>query len=447
MSGPLGENETVAPEELPGRLAGRLHRHVLWDFLFVVVPPLLAFSYFVFVLNYLALISREALFVIAAVILGITSFLGFLRYRLKSPPVLWTARLIDERVEGKDRFVTLATIDPSSYSSSLVARLRHEAARLLHRVNLTKDFPYRVKRSFFVSLIGTLAGILLFHLFAQLVFFSALRGSSIAELSRELSREPRLAELAEIFKAAAARIETERLSSDEQRLLIQDLLKRVEQLTAARQQRSKEADLLDQVADALRRSEQGAGKDQKEGGGDIKTNLPEDREGEGKDSGKGGDRDPEGKMNAVESQGLEGGKLAQMKGQEEGRHEGEGQRGTENQLDKESKEKKEIKNETQGKPEQKGSRQQGSEIPSGKEPDRFLEPGQGGGQGIKGARFVTVQLPEAQAVDSAGKGESGKSVKLKPKVPISNVPLRGPDSSGASGEKQPLPLEYRGLIR
>jgi hypothetical protein len=58
-------------------------------------------------------------------------------------------------------------------------------------------------------------------------------------------------------------------------------------------------------------------------------------------------------------------------------------------------------------------------------------------------------LPEELAVESKGEGILGKPAKESktyPKVPVSNAPLPAhvPD---APAEKQPLPLEYRGIIR
>jgi len=89
----------------------------------------------------------------------------------------------------------------------------------------------------------------------------------------------------------------------------------------------------------------------------------------------------------------------------------------------------------------------GEEIPRGKAAERFLKPGEEGEKGIKGARFVTVQLPEEEIASETGQGGSGKRRELRPKTPVGNVPLRRPDAPDASPEKQPLPLEYRGLLR
>ncbi|HBA40876.1 MAG TPA: hypothetical protein DCZ05_14410 [Deltaproteobacteria bacterium] len=95
----------------------------------------------------------------------------------------------------------------------------------------------------------------------------------------------------------------------------------------------------------------------------------------------------------------------------------------------------------------KGSKRMEEEISREKTAERFLRPGEQGEKGIKGARFVTVELPEEEAGGSTGEGGLGKRRGFRPKVSTSNAPLRPPDSPDAAPEKQPLPLEYRGLIR
>jgi hypothetical protein len=104
----------------------------------------------------------------------------------------------------------------------------------------------------------------------------------------------------------------------------------------------------------------------------------------------------------------------------------------------------------QGNREDKGGKSKASEeIPQSAPPaERFNRPGEGK-EGIKGAGYVTVQLPEEAAVE--GKGERGgmtdsKGNRVGQKLPVSNVPLPAhlPD---APSEKQQIPLEYRGMIR
>ena len=89
------------------------------------------------------------------------------------------------------------------------------------------------------------------------------------------------------------------------------------------------------------------------------------------------------------------------------------------------------------------------EIPQGTPPaERFYKPGEGESQGIKGAGYVTVQLPEELAAEGKGGGQKrdSKGGKASSQVPVSNVPLpkHVPD---APAEKQQMPLEYRGIIR
>jgi hypothetical protein len=82
-------------------------------------------------------------------------------------------------------------------------------------------------------------------------------------------------------------------------------------------------------------------------------------------------------------------------------------------------------------------------------PERFYQPGLKGKEGIKDARYVTVQLPEEAVgdfkADKAGPLESGGR-KAGPKIPLSNVPLPAhvPD---APTEKQQVPLQYRRVFR
>jgi hypothetical protein len=81
--------------------------------------------------------------------------------------------------------------------------------------------------------------------------------------------------------------------------------------------------------------------------------------------------------------------------------------------------------------------------------ERYRQPGEEGPGGIKGAKYVTVQLPEEVAADSSGtttSGKDGKESRNRPKLPVSNVPLPA-HVPEAPAEKQRMPLEYRDLIR
>ena len=449
MGRSLPERGTGVPEKLVDHLLSLLKRHVLWDSLLELFPPLLVFFYLAIFLYDPAWTTPGTLILAGAMVLGVALLIGILRHRPAALSVCFAARLIDERVEGKDRFVTLATLDPSFRPSFLVTRLRREAAGLLHRIDLKRDFPYRVKRSFFVSLIGSLAVILLFYLLLQIPSFFTPQGRPLNELVQELSQVPRFSELARGLKAMALRLQEEDLSSTERRSLIQELLRKVEdQLGVERQEGGAGSDLLSQAADTLRGMEQGLEKGQEQrGGGGLKTNLPEEREGEGKGSAKGDGEEGQGELVASGSRDLKGGQSTQGEAPEAGKRQGEKGQGKGDKLKGEREKGGGIEGSAKGELEGKGTRSKGEEIPRGAAPERFLQPGEQGEKGIKGARFVTVQLPEEGTEDLADEGGSGKRRRVQPKVPVSNVPLRRPDSRGASPEKQHLPLEYRGLIR
>jgi hypothetical protein len=109
----------------------------------------------------------------------------------------------------------------------------------------------------------------------------------------------------------------------------------------------------------------------------------------------------------------------------------------------------ELTGKTSGGTQQLG-RSRSEKIPDGVPPaERFYKPGEQGQQGVKGAGYVTVQLPEELSADSKGETTTAKQKsesRAYPKAPVSNVPLPAhvPD---APMEKQQLPLEYRGIIR
>lgn len=449
MGRPSAEKETGAPERLVARLLGHLKWHALWDTILIFFPPLVVFFYLGIFLYHSTLRTYGTLIFAGAAVLGITLLLGILRYLPPSLSLRFAARLIDERVEGKERFVTLATIDASFCPPFFVNRLRHEAATFLHRIDPKKDFPYRVKRSFFVSLIGSLAVILLFHLLLQIALFFAPQAPPVKELgglAQKLSQVPRFAELARRLEGLSARLQEQGLSNEEKRSLIQDLLREVEnQLAVERQERGAGNNPLSQVANALRGLEEGLEKGREQGDGGLKTNLPQRGEGGGKESGKGSRGEGQGELSALGSKDLTGGQSNLGEKQEAKKRQGEKDQG---RGDRPGKEKgREMEGMAKGESEGKGGKSQGEEIPRGTAPaERFLQPGKQGEKGLKGARFVTVELPE-EAEGSAPEGGPGKRRELRPKVPVSNVPLRRPDSPEVSTEKQPLPLQYRGLIR
>lgn len=452
------ERETDLSEKLAARLLGHLRRHLLWDSLLLLLPLLLAFTSLANIFYHSAWAARETLILAAVAVFGLALIAGIFRRRALAPSVLAAARLIDEKIGGQERFLTLATIEPSFCPPFLLTRLRREAADLAPRVDLERDFPYQVKRSFFLSLICSLSVILLFFLFQLFSSFiapAAPRYNELARLAQKLSRLPRYSEPARNLEALTGALRQRQLTEAEKHSLIEEVLKRIEiQLAAERRPGESANDLLNQAADTLRGlaqglekgQEGGAGAQGRKGEGDAKERGNRG-EGQGSAGEQGGRGAEEMRLSSPGSSELKEGQPDRGKHREAGKKQPEKDQGAANKDGRQGEKSREVKGLGKEEQEGKGSKNMGQQIPSGKAPQRFLQPGEQGEKGIKGARFVTVQLPEEEAGLSAAEAGSGKRRELRPKIPVSNVPLRRPDSPDALPEKQLLPLAYRGLIR
>src|SRR6516165_10330980 len=137
-----------SPEQRVGRLVAQLRNHALWDSLLIFSPPLLVSIYLL-----VSLYSASSIAALTFLFLGLASIVVVLlavvaRYRPLIPSMRFAARLVDERTGAQDRFLTLSTIEAELCPASFLARLRGEAIALLERIDLPREFPYRIKRSF-----------------------------------------------------------------------------------------------------------------------------------------------------------------------------------------------------------------------------------------------------------------------------------------------------------
>src|SRR5215467_15093920 len=151
-----------SPEKLVHSLTFRLRNHRLWDSVSIFLPPVVVAIYFAAYLYHLEWIALPPflLFSIAAAVLGVTGII--LRCRPLTPSMRSAARLIDDRTDAKDRFITLATVKPGACSPLFLRHLHQEATRYAARMDLKREFPYKIKRSFYHSLVvSLLIGILL----------------------------------------------------------------------------------------------------------------------------------------------------------------------------------------------------------------------------------------------------------------------------------------------
>ena len=455
--------ERTKPETAVLRLKAHLGNHALWDALLILVPPVLASLCAAYLLAHGAWVKPLVSTVIAMLAIGIGALAVTLRYRKRIPKLSQTAQLIDQHAGAKDHFLTLATIDPANCSEPLLSRLQRDAEDLTGRIRLKRDFPYKVKTPTYWSAGSSLILVLLMYLVLLplgAMFYPLAASQRLRELAEKMAQAPRLKELAEQLKSLAAKLEDEKPQPAEQQAAVQELKQKIAEQQKKPDEKNNR-DLLSQAADELKGAEQQQSasgqeqqKNQSQGGGNLQSNLPKEGEGEGKQSqGSGGDG--QGKMSAQLSQELDQGKSAAGNPKEPGpdknqQHHGDA-KGNQPDPNRPGKEPNQDKSEKgQGYSKEGSGKNQASEEPPQSAPpaERFYQAGEGK-DGLKGARYVTVQLPEEVAAD--GKGESkatkaGTGNRARSQVPVSNVPLPAHVPNAAT-EKQQMPIEYRGIIR
>lgn len=458
MRGYVGKQEYGSPEDFVHRLVRHLRNHVVSDSLLTFSPPVLALLYL------LAVVYREAwipalpllLLALAVIVIGLLAVILRIRPRVLSMPA--AARLVDDRAEAKDRFVTLVTVELSPSSEAMLARLRREAMGMLSRVEIRRDFPYQLKRSFYWSTIGALAVILLFHLLVN----SSLTKSGVSpqqrirDLAEQMTHRPPLAEIARGLQSLADKLDNLQVASEEKQSLIDEMQEQIER----QQDREHDQDnqnLLSDASSTLKSLEQetggGSQQEQKKDGGGVQSNASQEGQGEGKTS-QGGGGDSKGELSAQLNPEMKDGKSAQGDPQGKGQEKNLGDQKEQKSDQSDPSNPENTTDKSAGKMKQNSEGRSGKnrseEMPKDGPPaERYRQPGEQGPDGIKGAKYVTVQLPEEIVADSSGtttSSKDGKEIRNRPKLPISNVPLPA-HVPEAPAEKQRMPLEYRDLIR
>lgn len=435
----------------------------MWDSLLMFVPPAAALIYVIGLFFRAAWLSQNAALLAAALIIALGAVVVLLRRRPRLPSVRSAARLMDQRSGAKDHFLTLATVDPTNQPVSFVARLRRQTEWFRDRVDLKRDFPYRLKRSAYWSFGGSLVVALLIHLLLPLALpgrDAAAVPGRLRELAKQMALKPELRALANELEAVAARLDDPQTSAEEKQALAQQIEQKIEQQQKNQEQKDNR-DLLAQAARALSGQEQqqaSSGQQQKEqqkGAGGIQTNAPQDGQGENK-QGQGGRGDGNGESSAQLSQGMDPGKSSQPNRKQPGQDQNRLGDAKNNQTRSEPNQpgndpSKEKPGKTQGGSKEGGGQQQAPAEPppqGGPPAERFYKAGEGK-EGLKGAGYVTVQLPEEVVADANGESRATKDAKnnrTRTQVPVSNVPLPA-HVPNAPTEKQPVPIEYRSIIR
>lgn len=450
-------------ETLLDRLAAKLNQHALWDTLLLIVPPFGAAIYGLATLLFGgAPIDPWIIGIIVILLLAGAIIAATLYYRRGVPTIAKVAELADRQSGAQDHFLTLATLPSGNYPVSFILRLRRESNAFGNRIEIKRDFPYKIQRSAYGSIGASLFAVLLIYLLTPLVN----AGSKVApvqtrlrQLAQEMAKKPELKSLASQLEALAAKLEDPKASLQEKQQLAQEIEKKIEE--QQKQEETKDShNLLGEAAGAVEGAEQQVAsakqtpKEQQKGGGGIQSNLPEKGQGESKESqGAGaGKRDSKTESNSDLQQGNAG--MPKPNDPAQDKNSQQGETADRNQTDPNQANKdpnKEQAGKTQGGSKEGAGKQQAPDQPppQGVAPADRLYPSGEGKQGLQGAGYVTVQLPEEIAAE--GKFESrpskdSKGSRSRSQVPVSNVPLPAHIPNAAS-EKQQLPLEYRGMIR
>ena len=458
MQGRVGKQQYRSPEDFILRLVRHLRHQVVWDSLLTFSPPILAILYLLAVLYWESWIPALPLILLVSAVIAFGLLTIIFRFRPRLPSVPAAARLVDDKADAKDRFITLATVESSPASEAMLARLRREAMGMLSRVEIRRDFPYYVKRPFYWSTIGSLAVILLFHLLLNSTFTKpgVAPLERIRDLAEQMIHRPPLAEIARGLQSLADKLDDSQVASEEKQSLIDEMQEQIDR----QQERGQEPDnqnLLSDATSTLKSLEQetaGAGQqEQEKQGGGVQSSASQEGQGEGKAS-EGGGGDSKGELAAQLNPKMKDGKSAQGapqgKGQEKQSGEQKEQKPDRSDAGKPEKTTDESTGKMKENPEGRSGKNRSDEVPKDGPPaERYRQPGEQGPDGIKGAKYVTVQLPEEIAADSSGmtvSSKDGKVSKNRPKLPVSNVPLPA-HVPEAPAEKQRMPLEYRDLIR
>src|ERR1044071_7435932 len=108
------QKEVIPPEQSISSLIARVRTQALYDALLICAPPFLLIVYASGSIHRLGFVSTISVLLAAGIALAVLTAGALLIYRPKVPSTRLAARLLDEKTEANDRFVTLATVNPQS---------------------------------------------------------------------------------------------------------------------------------------------------------------------------------------------------------------------------------------------------------------------------------------------------------------------------------------------
>lgn len=480
----------LPPLQFVRQIERRVIRHRRAHFLLIFLPPLLASLVAGFLAPSLPLIPSlffSPFFLLTALFgLWLVLALSFAPRRVGNMDEV--ARLIDKKIQGKERFLTLVTLPNSQTSNPLHPLLEQDTAQKASLLVPAHDILFVLdKKKITASLLGS--GLMLALAFFIPVFMPASTFVATAEeleqtasllpqkykeeveeqllslaqdlRSSDLSSQEKLQRFAKVRKQLSVKLADEHDKPSWQiklpdlplpKLLPLDLQSKGQEKEGAGQgeqlqdQPQAQADQKEGSEGQNQKGTSGTGQqeqnqqgreekpDPQQQGGSIQFDFPQEQEGQEKPA-KGPQKPGQGSADAL-AQAQEGG--------------GSGQ--DPNRLGQRSNQDPSIDSQSNETSDSSPDRQPGgigkTNDTSGNSGEHYYQPGEGpAGFLTKDAKFVKVRVP--RGVESQGQG--GRRVpstqKTAPLIPYSNAPLPAAGPPGQAQIKQPIPLEYLTILK
>lgn len=392
------------------------------------------------------------------------------------------AALLDEKTDGQERFLTLATCPQTQANRPFLTLVDQQATRQSASFEPTREVPFKLDKRVPITVLAAALSVLLLFLPSSTpsdsgpdtLTTSDTLVADLETIARQLMGKeatPQEQATGAQLLALAQELQNPAISPQEKQRLIDDAQQRMKlnlpllqilpfdlKLFASEskedkgqgnqgdqpQPENKPLAKADQNLEQLKKTlSASAGNEpqpgpQKEGeqqkqprqdGGGIKFDMPQPQSGkQQKQTGQ----EPSGQQPSSQNQtpnsqepgtdpNRPGGQKDQSRGQEQGPKQD---------------------------PSQTGSQEKGKGSTIGSSPgERFLQPGeQPGGFLTKDARFVKVRIPVGEETQGEGEKRTENRSPALPKVPYSNAPLKeGPPDQ--TQPQQPVPLEYRKILQ
>jgi len=430
---------------------------------------------------------------------GCTGFLWAALWKARNSVNLEsTATLLDGKMRGQERFLTLVSLLPEKTAEPFFSLVQKQTAQLSISFLPNHDLPLKIDRRVLLAVCGGLISTFLWLFFPYMGYdrpslfslpstkmdtgnrFQEENIMALEKTARDLMQEsstPQQQVLGAQLLALAQQLKDPSLSPQEKEKLIEETQKRIKLDLPLPQ--ILPFDLKIFASDNKEGKGSGDGEDSTQKGQTRSSETkPSDGQPQSSPSSTAPGNESQQETNpsgekSKQPQPQNGGGVTfnfpqpQTKNQEQSPQEpsGAGQQPSQNQpqqglapgsdpnrLGGNQNNQTQAKKNQQGESDKPGNGQNkdsegGAKVGQGKG-QRFSQPGEkaGGGFLTEAARFVKIRVPLGQETQGEGASYTENTSRTAPKTPYSNAPLKEGDPEQARA-KQPVPLEYRSIFK